>query len=215
MRHLIIEDTTEIPFAKVVKGIKLKHNVKSMEGEVFKCGLKKVKIRTSPHKKNNPDVVETTLIVCKYKKKNKEYKDGLFYLYCNFDMTNLTEAEVIEKALNGYRCRWKIEEFHREVKSDFGLEKIQLMSYKGLQNLNAILMLVVQFLYSTENIFEELAVICPEYISKKLLKNKKKRFIYYSLFNAVQYLFRQRQTYNKRKRKRREVDDLQMCVSFE
>lgn len=46
--------------------------------------------------------------------------------------------QIIEKALRGYRLRWKIEEFHRHVKQEFHWEEMQLMSYIGLNPNNAV-----------------------------------------------------------------------------
>ena len=55
--------------------------------------------------------------------------------------------QIIEKALRGYRLRWKIEEFHRHVKQEFHWEEMQLMSYIGLKNLNTDLMIAIDLVY--------------------------------------------------------------------
>lgn len=54
--------------------------------------------------------------------------------------------QAMSMATTGYAHRWSIEEFHRQVKQDFSLEKIKVMSYHAIQNLTIILLIVMAFL---------------------------------------------------------------------
>lgn len=82
-------------------------------------------------------------------------------MLCNFNTKDLTDYEIIEKALRGYGYRWKIEEFHRHVKQEYNWENIQLMSYVGLKNINTILMVAVDIIYSAIKYIDELLYLYP------------------------------------------------------
>ena len=45
----------------------------------------------------------------------------------------------------------QIEEMHRHVKQDYGWEKMQLMSYTGLKNMNQLLLLTMCYVYSLKS----------------------------------------------------------------
>ena len=49
--------------------------------------------------------------------------------------------------MQGYGRRWKIEEVHRHVKTDYHLEAISLRRYVALKNLNFLLWVAMSFLY--------------------------------------------------------------------
>ncbi len=65
--------------------------------------------------------------------------------------------------MRGYGYRWKIEEFHRHVKQEFNWGNIQLMSYVGLKNLNTILMVAVDIIYSAIKYIDELLYLYSEF----------------------------------------------------
>ena len=85
------------------------------------AGITKVGIRLDPYpKKKNVNIASTYLITARYvhtDKYGKDYPKGFFHLYCNFPDRNMTDKEMIETTLKGYRIRWKIEEVHRHIKS--------------------------------------------------------------------------------------------------
>lgn len=179
-RDLIV-DGQELKFTKVSRNIERKYDYITDKNKLLKCGVLKVKIRLNPHKVKNPDTVETNLVVARYGKKG-----GFFYLFCNFKDKTLTDYEIITKALKGYDYRWKIEEYHRHLKLEFNWEKMQLMSYVGLRNLNTIFLIAIDIIYSSIKYTEELLNIYPEYgkIKKKTLK-----FVYYRLGRILNYIF--------------------------
>ena len=180
-KRSLIVDEVEKPFKDVAKAIKRKHKFKTSKNKIYMCGVKRVKIRTNLHKIKNPDTVETTLVVARHGKKG-----GLFYLLCNFNTKDLTDYEIIEKALRGYGYRWKIEEFHRHVKQEFNWENIQLMSYAGLKNLNTILMVAVDIIYSAIKYIDELLYLYPEFGH---LKEQTYKYVYYKLSRVIKHIF--------------------------
>ena len=99
---------------------------------------------------------------------------------------NLTSRQIIEKALRGYRLRWKIEKLHRHVKQEFNWEKMQLMSYVGLKNLNTILMIAIYIVYDAIEYIDELFYLYPEFVGKKKINYK---YVYYKLSRIVKYIF--------------------------
>ncbi|MCI0444422.1 transposase [bacterium] len=53
--------------------------------------------------------------------------------------------QALHIIIEGYGHRWAIEEFHRQVKQDYSLEKIKVMNYHAIQNLATILLIVLTF----------------------------------------------------------------------
>lgn len=213
-RDLII-NSKELNFKQVCRTVKLEYELPGKKkGSKLLCGIKRVKVRLDPHPKKHPDTAETWLIVCRYKSR-KGKLGGFFYLLCDFPHHQLSLEEIIEKALESYRLRWKIEELHRQVKQDYGWEEMQLLSYVGLKNLNTILWIVISFLYSLKKIILYLAEAFPV-----LLLDKKKEldmlygFVYYRLFKVVKKVFSEMSKYRKVKYKGCYHNKIQLKVKF-
>lgn len=213
-RDLIINGK-ELNFKQVCRTVELDYEFPGKKkGSKLLCGIRRVEVRLDPHPKKHPSTAETWLIVCRHKSK-KGKLGGFFYLLCDFPHHQLSLEEIIEKALESYRLRWKIEELHRQVKQDYGWEEMQLLSYVGLKNLNTILWIVISFLYSLKKIVLQLAEAFPV-----LLLDKKKNiellsgFIYYRLFKVVKKVFSEMSKYRKVKFKGRYHNQLQLKVKF-
>ena len=156
----------------------------------MKCGIKRVSIRLNPHPVSCPETIDTWLIVAQHEK-DKDNRDGYFYLLCDLPgQPNLTEAEILSKALSMYGMRWKIEEVHRHFKQQYGWESIQLSSYTRLQNMNQLLLLAMCFLYSLKKFALQYLIAFPA-----IMQYKKKSwkhiytFIYYRLSKLVETCF--------------------------
>lgn len=114
----------------------------------------------------------------------KERNKGYCWLLCHLNCA--TKKEAIKMAFVGYGHRWKIEEVHRQIKSDYDLEGICLQRYEALKSMNALLWAAVSFLYTRlENLSLEI-IFHPELA----LVNRKRlydllRFIFYKLAFAV------------------------------
>ena len=213
VRHLYYE-STEQPFKTVSKKIKLKYKFTSDKAKII-AGITKVGIRLDPYpKKKNVNIALTYLITARYIQKDKYGNDcpkGFFYLYCNFPDRNMTEQEMIETALRGYRIRWKIEEVHRHIKRSYAWEDMQVMTWDRLVCLNALLLIAVSFLYSLDKYRMILANIYPHLmLDKKNKLNILKRFIYYRISLAVTEIFREWKLYKKIPFKNVWADNMQM-----
>lgn len=187
----LITGGVEKPFKEVAKSVKLDQEFKLRNGkESLICGIKRVSIRLNPHPLKHPDTIETWLVVARYNK-GRTGKNGFFYLLCDFPgQANLTQSEIVAKALKMYRMRWKIEEVHRHLKQDYGWEKIQLTSYTRLQNMNQMLLLTMCYLYSLKRFAYDYMKAFPN-IMKYKNKHWKKiyDFVYYRLSLLLQSCF--------------------------
>ena len=147
----------------------------------YRCGAKKVRLE-----KNGSDLWLVVL---------KEKGRGYCWLLCHLKAESAEEA--VETAFEGYGHRWKIEEVHRQVKGDYGLESICLQRYEALKSMNALLWTAVSFLYTRlDNL--SIAIITHKELG---LENRKKwsdllRFIYYKLAAAVKRLLALSKLYN-------------------
>jgi len=200
VRHLYYEGT-EQPFKEVSKKIKLKYRYKTDKAKMI-AGIAKVGVRLDPYpKKKNINIASTYLITARYIQKDKYGKDcpkGFFHLYCSFPNRKISEKEMIETALRGYRIRWKIEEVHRHIKGSYAWEDMQVMTWNRLVCLNALLLIAVSFLYSLDKYKMIIAKIYPHLmLDKKNKLNVLKRFIYYRISLAVTEIFREWRLYNK------------------
>lgn len=127
----------------------------------------------------------------------KERRRGYCWLLCYFK--NCTSAqEAVELALKGYGLRWKIEEVHRQIKTDYHLEDIRLLRYEALKTMNALLWMAVSFLYT------RLETLAHEIIHHPQLglKNRKEpsdlmRFKFYKLALAFKIIMAVSQLYDK------------------
>ena len=213
-RGLIVNDQ-ELNFKQVCKSVKLNYELPGKKkGTKLLCGIKRVKIRLDPYPKKHPTTTDTWLIVSRHKSE-KGKLGGFFYLLCDLPHHQLSLDEIISKALESYRLRWKIEELHRQVKQDYGWEDMQLLSYVGLKNLNTILWIVISFMYSLKKIILQLAEAFPSFLlDKKNNLNILYGFVYYRLSKLVKKVFSELSRYKKIKFKNYYHNQLQMKVNF-
>ncbi len=156
------------------------------------CLYSTVGIPVDAHHRKNATLVYSNLVVARYAKsrRSRHKKGGYFYLFCDFPRHNMTDYEMIEKALQSYRLRWKIEEVHRHVKNCYAWEDMQVMTFDRLNNLNCLLLLAVSYLYSLEEYLLALGVQFSYLVFDKKKFSKLPKFIYYRLSLVIRELFR-------------------------
>jgi hypothetical protein len=71
----------------------------------------------------------------------EKLKTGLGYHWMN----------IIGVEMEGYGYRWKVEEFYRQVKQDYSLEKIRYQRYNRIHNFSALLLIAMGFLSKFQN----------------------------------------------------------------
>jgi hypothetical protein len=88
--------------------------------------------------------------------------------------------DVIREAFKAYGFRWKIEEYHRHIKSCYNLEDIQIKTFDGLQSMLAIFTIAMSLIYrSISSLHQELIL----YSGIKTMNKEKS----YELFNFIYY----------------------------
>jgi hypothetical protein len=108
-----------------------------------------------------------------------------------------TEREAVEMVVEGYGCRWKVEEVHRQIKQDYNLESIQLQRYTALKNFNAIFWTAMNFIYQhLDGLCIPLIMNCKEKLSYRPTIRDFTGFVYYKLAIAVSLAFSNHKLYN-------------------
>jgi len=197
---------SEMNFRYVMPGFKA--------GETLKCAIKRIGVRTDDHPSKKANSVEVNLVVVRNYKRNKQ-KGKDFYLLCDFAKEQLTEQEIIAKAVKGYRKRWKIEEAHRQMKNDLKIERMRLASYTGLKNLNMLMWVALYFIYSIKKYIIKIAQAFPKLICfttkdwKRLFE-----FAYYRLSQFLSLCFLGVRFYDKSPYKGKWTEKQQLTISL-
>ena len=129
--------------------------------------------------------------------------------------SSYTDKAICKLALESYRLRWKIEEVHRQVKTDFGWEKIQLLKFNRLRALNTLLWLALSFIYELDDWKYKFAkAFSYLMLDKKSKLQTLEKFIYYRIVKVVRKCFQQSRLYKKTSKfERRKYCD-QIMVPF-
>lgn len=57
-----------------------------------------------------------------------------------------TRRQIMSHTMKAYAERWRIEEYHRQIKQDFHLEQIAVRDYSSLKSMSVLVMLAASFL---------------------------------------------------------------------
>jgi hypothetical protein len=123
----------KIPLFMKLTATKMNKNKKHKVS--FSCGAVKVKYKTKGKEH------ELWLVV------TKRENGGYCWLLTRSPKENI--IDVIKEAFTAYGFRWKIEEYHRHIKSCYNLEDIQIKTFEGLQSMLAILTIAMSVIYSS------------------------------------------------------------------
>ncbi|MFA5245819.1 MAG: transposase [Pedobacter sp.] len=210
-------------FIDVAKLVNLDIVIRVDGGGELEAGAIQVEIPVNPHHRKVPETVKVWLIVARYLKKPKgmskrekesEEKGGYFYLYVNIRHLNNDRKAIILKSIKGYKLRWKIEEFHRHVKKDFGWEDMQLMEYDRLKNMNILLLAALTLIYSLYKYRFTLYQVFSSMMLDRERDKKKVVFIYYRITKVVRYLLTSWRLRKRVKYKGKNTEYLQLRLSF-
>lgn len=109
---------------------------------------------------------------------------GLCYLLVKTTKEN--KIEVAKWAFKGYGLRWKIEEYHRHVKSQYGLEDIQIKTFNGLQSMLALLTSAMYLIYKKASVLHFALLLDAGYnYFNKYVVWELTNFIYYKIGKVV------------------------------
>lgn len=117
--------------------------------------------------------------------KEEGVKKGYSWFLCYLPAKNAYEA--MSPAMTGYQYRWKIEEYHRQIKQDYCLEDMVYLRYRKLRNMATLLFILMGFIASlSKTILDELCLN-----SKVLPTGRLKElptYIYYRVCEALRIL---------------------------
>ena len=167
----------------IVDKITRKNRIKK---EHYLAGIKEVYLPYSEYRKEN-------LWLLVMKKKRVQDKENGFSYFLGRLPEEMTTEEVFSEMLNAYGARWKIEEFHRQMKQDFSVENVQMKRYEALRNMMTIVWTIAS--YFVLQGFKRLMIeIIGERMSNKKQRQylkKEWRYIYYRIFEELNYWFTQ------------------------
>lgn len=184
-------DGKEQGFNKVAKSVKRQLTITSKSGtDSFQCGAKRVRINLDSYPRKNPQTMEVWLVVARFLPKKKGAKAEFFYFFCDLPNQLLSWDMVFHRVIQMYKLRWKIEEMHRHVKQEYRWEKIQLMSYTGLTNMNQLLLLAMCLSYSLKSFAHQLLQSFPNIMkySNRLWKQIY-NFVCYRIARVLSHCF--------------------------
>ncbi len=127
--RLHTDSTKTTNIKEIAKRVKTPLSFKSSRnGELFSVGIRKVYLGDTP----------LWLIVSR----RQNAPDALSWYLTSFQGNR---KAVIMTALDAYGLRWRIEEYHRQIKQDYHLEEICLRKYNAIKNMGVIVMLASSF----------------------------------------------------------------------
>ena len=200
----------------LARSTKLRYRFKLPEEATIRTGMCPVEIPLNPHQVKKPNMAKAMLIVAKIKSTGKDnsIRSGIFYFLCKLNRDDLPKREMIKFILDAYKLRWKIEEVHRQVKVDYGWEKIQLQTYRRLQNMNTILWIAISFIYSLDKWKYRLSKVFSHIMMERNKLSELGCFIYYRLAKVLKYCFNRIELYRKITYQNYKTENLQLRVSW-
>lgn len=153
--------------------------------------------KTVKHKRQTV-IFQAGAIPVKYKVGREEYDLWLMvtkratggYAWFLINTDKKDEKEIVEENFRGYGYRWKIEEYHRHIKSQYHLEDLQIKVFNGLQTMLSVVTIAMYLIYKEiESLHMKLLLSSGV---KTLQKEKYKElvnFIYYKIGNIMKSLF--------------------------
>ncbi|HDY87188.1 MAG TPA: hypothetical protein ENH82_03615 [bacterium] len=96
----------------------------------------------------------------------------------------------METAMEAYGLRWRVEEYHRQIKQDYKLERICLRKYQAIKNMGAIVMLAASFCARLpKNLVIKLLVLSNQLPHRRLTDIP--RYPFYMITTAVAHTLSQ------------------------
>lgn len=192
-RHLLYKGKSR-SYYEIAEDIELNHEVIS-KGKKFKAGSVKVgiKLPNPPSRKHQRKRIKYfNFVVAKEvlnKQEKKSKQRGYIYYLVNLK-GDYSKEKILEMTVRYYGMRWSIEDAHREIKQDLKWEKMQLLTYESLKNMNALVWLAASFIYN--KVGRMTLYLVKKIPHRMLYRNKAKELaknLQYRLTDVVSYLF--------------------------
>ena len=131
-------------------------------------------------------------------------------------LTNLNpENEEFTKIVNKvYIRRWKIEEYFRFKKQQFGFEKELVRSLNSIRTLNVILTIVIGFIGVFSDNQKQIQYLAVFEASKSLRKNEEIVLVFYAVERGLKKIFQYNfnEIKNKKEKGRKNVTEYQLSL---
>lgn len=139
----------------------------SRNGERFSVGIRRVYLGDTP----------LWLVVSR----RQTASDALSWYLTNIEGSR---RMVLMTVMHAYGLRWRVEEYHRQIKQDYHLEQICLRKYNAIKNMGVIVMLAAAFCSRLpENLVIKLLVLSNQLPRKRL--RDMPNYPYYMITAAV------------------------------
>ena len=164
---------------KKSKRVKMKWNYKYKD----KKGITRVAY-TGYMKITIPDIEgkEFYLIVIK----SEEFPNSPMMLITNLKPENEEFTKIVNKV---YIKRWKIEEYFRFKKQQFGFEKELVRTLNSIRTLNVLLTIIIGFIAMFSDNQKQIQYIVVFEVSESIRKNKDIVFVYYAVARGMKKIF--------------------------
>jgi hypothetical protein len=114
---------------EVAMGIPTTRRFQSRKGKEFLVGVKRIYLNG-----------EALWLVAS---RRKEEPNALSWFLTNVEGTR---EQIMDTVMEGYGYRWRVEEYHRQLKQDYDLESICLRDYEALKNLIVLVVIAAAFI---------------------------------------------------------------------
>lgn len=183
-RHLMFNGKM-MSYKEIAENVDLTYIIESKK-RTFNANIVEVgyKLPNPPQRKHKRKrIAKLYLVIAKEKGK------GFVYYLCRFRKEYSAE-KMVQMAVQYYGLRWSIEEVHRQIKQDFGWEKMQLLKYTSLKNMNALLWLAASFIYNeVRKIAVYLIKRMPKFMIYRNFNKEINKNLSYKLTKVVSFLF--------------------------
>lgn len=199
-RYLIIDDE-KIPSKDWRKKVEMKYNhtfnsvmrTGHLQKKTFRIGLKKVELNCPAYKE-----FDLWLMVMKRVAPGIKRSRGFSYYLAFLPKEHKDEKEIIDVISKGYGYRWKIEEYHRFLKSELNYEAMQFTRYKALKSMTTIMMIATYFIFhGLKSLFwDRIKTTFRKHEYERYWKGRCK-FIYYELSRLIKEAIYSMKLYRK------------------
>jgi hypothetical protein len=154
---------------KIAKAVSLRHVYTShRKSERFDVGIRRV----------YHDDIPLWLVV------SRRRRGGLSWYLTNSEGMR---TAIMDMVMEAYGLRWRIEEYHRQIKQDYSLEQLCLRNYAAIKNMGVLVMLAASFCARLpEHIVIKLLAV-SHHLPRKRLRDIPK-YPYYKIVAAVAYI---------------------------
>ena len=178
------ENSENLPLKKLSRQTNLKYEY--IVNQIRNGKQVKRKFRAGAKKVNFPNCKSDKylwLVTAQEEGKGKTW----FLTYLNSN----DEKSVVMTTMEGYKYRWKVEEFHRQVKQDYDLNKIKVMKYDTIRSMGALLLITMGFVAKLFNMIDKetkFKILKSVNLIYKRCLNKLPIYIYYKATEAIRLL---------------------------